>query len=99
MLQSNKNFIPRLASKTVNIRILLKKETDFSWNKKCQQEFEDIRKEFTKDILLRHFDPELKTEIHVDAHQSGLSAILMQLDKNGDKQQSHYRSGSKISAN
>ena len=85
MLQSNKNFIPRLASKTVNIRILLKKETDFSWNKKCQQEFEDIRKEFTKDILLRHFDPKLKTEIHVDAHQSGLSAILMQLDKNGDK--------------
>ena len=85
MLQSNKNFIPRLASKTINIRNLLKKDTDFSWNKKCQQEFEQIKKEFTKDILLRHFDPNLKTEIHVDAHQSGLSAILVQLDKKNEK--------------
>ena len=85
MLQSNKNFIPRLASKTINIRNLLKKETDFSWNKKCQQEFEQIKSEFTEDILLRHFDPKLKTEIHVDAHQSGLSAILVQVDKKGEK--------------
>ena len=85
MLQSNKSFIPRLASKTINISYLLKKDTDFAWNKKCQQEFGQIKREFTKDILLRHFDPKLKTEIHVDAHQSGLSAILIQVDKKGEK--------------
>jgi hypothetical protein len=85
MLQSNKNFIPHLARKTIHIRNLLKKETEFAWTESCQKEFKQIKEEFSKDILLRHFDPELETEIHVDAHQSGLSAILMQVDKKGDK--------------
>ena len=85
MLQSNKNFIPRLASKTVYIRELLKKDADFSWTRKCQKEFDQIKSEFSKDILLRHFDPKLKTEIHVDAHRSGLSALLIQVDESGER--------------
>ena len=85
MLQSNRNFIPRLASKTIHIRDLLKKEADFSWTRKCQSEFDKIKTEFSEDILLRHFDPRLRTEIHVDAHRSGLSALLIQVDKRGEK--------------
>ena len=85
MLQSNKNFIPHLARKTIHIRNLLKKETEFAWTESCHKEFKQIKEKFSQDILLRHFDPELETEIHVDAHQSGLSAILMQVDKKGDK--------------
>jgi hypothetical protein len=85
MLQSNKNFIPHLARKTIHIRNLLKKETDFVWTESCQKEFKQIKEEFSKDILLRHFDPELETEIHVDAHRSGLSAILIQVDRKGEK--------------
>ena len=85
MLQSNRNFIPRLASKTIHIRGLLKKDTDFSWTRKCQSEFDQIKREFSKDILLRHFDPKLQTEIHVDAHISGLSALLIQVDRQGER--------------
>lgn len=85
MLQSNKNFIPRLASKTIHIRKLLKKDTDFRWTRSCQQEFDIIKSEFSKDIMLRHFDPDLPTEIHVDAHISGLSAMLIQTGKSGEK--------------
>ena len=85
MLQSNRNFIPRLANKTIHIRGLLKKEADFAWTKKCQNEFDQIKTEFSKDILLRHFDPRLQTEIHVDAHRSGLSALLIQVDRQGEK--------------
>ena len=81
MLQSNKNFIPSLAIKTKNIRGLLKKESRFRWTEKCQGEFDAIKEEFSSDILLRHFNPGLKTEIQVDAHQSGLSALLVQEDK------------------
>ena len=84
MLQSNKNFIPSLAGKTIHIRKLLKKSSRFYWSPKCQEEFNKIRAEFSKDILLRHYDPSLKTEIQVDAHQTGLSAILVQ-EKNGEK--------------
>ena len=81
MLQSNKNFIPSLATKTNNIRSLLSERNDFNWNSKCDKEFKDIKEELSKDILLHHFDPELNTEIVVDAHKSGISAILMQTDK------------------
>ena len=85
MLQSNRNFIPRLASKTIHIRNLLKKETAFSWTSKGQREFDQIKSDFSKDVLLRHFDPRLQTEIHVDAHTSGLSALLIQVDKQGER--------------
>ena len=85
MLQSNKDFIPSLASKTVHIRVLLKKNTKFAWTRKCQAEFDKIKEEFSKEILLRHFNPRLKTEIQVDAHQSGLSALLVQESKEGKR--------------
>ena len=84
MLQSNKDFIPFLASKTSHIRVLLKKETKFVWSEECQREFDKIKREFSNDILLRHFDPSLKTEIQVDASQNGLSALLVQ-ERDGGK--------------
>ena len=85
MLQSNKKFIPHLAKKTISIRKLLKKESDFKWSKGCQEEFTKIKKEFSEAILLHHYDPALRTEIHVDAHRTGLSALLMQSDKKGNR--------------
>jgi hypothetical protein len=85
MLQSNKDFIPSLANKTKNIRVLLRKESKFVWSKACQVEFDNIKKEFSNEILLKHFNPNLRTEIQVDAHQSGLSALLVQ-EEDGVKQ-------------
>ena len=85
MLQSNKDFIPALANKTKHIRTLLKKSSRFVWTDKCQKEFDQIKEEFSKDIMLSHFDPTLQTEIWVDAHVTGLSAILIQVDK-GNRQ-------------
>ena len=82
MIQSNKNFIPDLANKTKSIRKLLKKNERFRWDKACQKEFEEIKAEFKEDILLKHFNPLLETSIHVDAHQSGISAVLMQQENN-----------------
>ena len=84
MLQSNKDFIPFLANKTNKIRVLLKKSSQFVWTKECQAEFDKIKREFSNKILLRHFNPSLRTEIQVDAHQSGLSALLVQ-EANGEK--------------
>ena len=81
MLQSNRGFLPAMAEKTTNIRALLKKDEKFEWSSKCQAEFNQIRREFSSDICLHHFNPKLKTEIQVDAHKTGLAALLVQEDK------------------
>ena len=85
MIQSNKEFIPNLARKTSNMRQLLKKHRTFTWSKECQAEFENIEDDFREDILVQHYDPRLSTSIHVDVHQSGISAVLMQ----GDTEENH----------
>ena len=78
MIQANKDFIPNLSRRTSNMRQLLKKHSKFRWSNACKQEFEELRSNFRSDTLLQHFDPKLKTFIHVDAHISGISAILTQ---------------------
>ena len=78
MVQSNKEFIPLLARKTSHLRQLTKKGKRFKWTKDCQKEFEQLRDEFSEKMLITHFDPTKNTYIQVDAHRSGLSAILLQ---------------------
>ena len=80
MLQSNKEFIPLIAQKSSHLRGLTKKGKQFRWDKQCQKEFEDLREAFTEDMLMNHFDSSKQTFIQVDAHRSGLSAILLQGD-------------------
>ena len=78
MMQSNKDFIPNLASRTQHMRKRLKKNYRFTWDKYCQKEFEDLKNSFSSETLLHHYDPKERTFISVDAHKTGLSAILMQ---------------------
>ena len=78
MVQSNKDFIPYISRKTPHLRALTKKGKKFKWDKECQREFDDLRDAFSEDMLMNHFDPSQNTFIRVDAHRSGLSAILMQ---------------------
>ena len=40
MIQSNKDFIPNLASRTQHMRKRLKKNYRFTWDNHCQKEFE-----------------------------------------------------------
>ena len=78
MVQSNKEFIPLLARKTSHLHQHTKKGKRFKWTKDCQKEFEQLRDEFSENMLMTHFDPTKNTYIQVDAHRSGLSAILLQ---------------------
>ena len=80
MVQSNKDFIPNLASNTRHLRKRLKKHCRFSWDDECQREFDELKAAFTESCLLHHYDPSAKTFLWVDAHRTGLSAILMQGD-------------------
>ena len=78
LIQSNAEFIPNLAQSTVNLRELTKKNVRFRWSEQCDQEFSDLKEAFRKDTLLRHFDSTKQTYIYVDAHKTGLSAMLKQ---------------------
>ena len=78
MIQSNREFIPKLAHKTVHLRSRQKKHKPFTWDDNCDREFEALKDSFTDAALLHHYNPDAKTHIWVDAHQTGLSAILMQ---------------------
>ena len=78
MINSHKDFIPFLSRKTSNIRELTHKHKKFRWTKECQKEFEALCKEMGDGTLLQHYDPAKQTYIMVDAHKSGISAILTQ---------------------
>ena len=78
MLQANAEFIPHLSKETKYLRELTKRETKFQWTRKCQKEFERLRQLLCDSTLLTYFDTSLPTFVIVDAHRSGLSAILAQ---------------------
>ena len=78
MIRSNGHFIPDLAAATANLRELTRDSNTFVWSKAHEIEFQNIKAAFTEDILLRHYDTNAPTFIFVDAHRTGLSAILTQ---------------------
>ena len=78
MIRSNGAFIPDLAAATANLRNLTKNNSIFEWTEAHQAEFENLKKAFSTDVLLRHYDTKENTFIFVDAHFTGLCAILAQ---------------------
>ena len=80
MMQSNLDFIPDFAKKSSLVRELTKKSARFKWHKEHKSCFQDLVQAFKKDMLLQYFDGKLQTFVFVDAHQTGLSAMLAQGD-------------------
>jgi len=78
MIRSNGQFIPDLAAATANLRELTKNNTTFKWLAAHEKEFQNLKEAFKKDVLLRHYDVNAPMFIFVDAHVTGLSAILTQ---------------------
>ena len=78
MIRSNGQFIPDLAAATANLRELTKDSTTFVWSEAHETEFRNLKKAFNEDVLLRHYDTNAPMFIFVDAHCTGLSAILTQ---------------------
>ena len=78
MIRSNGHFIPDLAAATANLRELTRDSNAFVWSKAHEIEFQNIKAAFTEDILLRHYDTNAPIFIFVDAHHTGISAILTQ---------------------
>ena len=78
MIQSYAEFIPNLSQRNAHLRELTRKNKRFIWTKNCQKEFDDLKSTLHDKATLQHFDPKKKTHLFVDAHQSGLAALLCQ---------------------
>ena len=78
MIRSNGQFIPNLVAATAILRDLIEDNTVFKWSGAHEAEFQNLKSAFTKGILLHHYDTKSPTFIHVNAHYTGLSAILAQ---------------------
>ena len=78
MLQANAEFIPNLCRQTVHLRAPTQKHKCFKWLVACVKESECLKTLFHEDALLHYLDSDLPTYLFVDAHKSGLSAILSQ---------------------
>ena len=74
-------FIPGLSTLTAPLQELLKKDTEFIWNRTYDTAFEWIKEAVISDTTLRYFDPSLPMTIQVDASQVGLGAALLQNGK------------------
>ena len=68
----------KIASPLTN---LTKKGTKFSWTSDCQQTFNTMKKAFTSDLILMHFDPDKKIVVETDASDFVSAGILSQYDE------------------
>ena len=78
MVQASGEFIPGLSRETENLRQLTKKNVRFKWSNKCQKEFERLKELLCEDAMLAYFETDSPTYLLVDAHRTGISAILAQ---------------------
>ena len=55
---------------------LTKKGREFQWSEQAQRAFNDLKREFSKEPILAHFDPDLKIVVETDASDFVAAGIL-----------------------
>ena len=88
--QLNK-FTPNLASICYPFRTLLKKDTNWEWNKEHDKAFEQINNKMKTVTILNHFKRDCPLRIICDASKAGLGAVLQQ-EENGEWQRLSFAS-------
>jgi hypothetical protein len=71
-------FCPGLATETMALREILKKNNSFIWEKAQESAFMKIKSLVSDTPILRHFDPNKHVTLQVDASSYGLGAVLLQ---------------------
>ena len=71
-------YIPKFSTLLEPISKLLGKDIPFEWGPEQEVSFSKILAEVKNPRVLRHFDPNLPTELITDASPVGLSGILLQ---------------------
>lgn len=58
---------------------LTRKDTKFEWGPSQEEAFQTLKDKLTSSPVLKHFDPTLPVEVHTDASDIGVGAVLVQL--------------------
>ena len=80
MINYIQRYIPNMAMIVKPLRELTKLRTPFTWDGKCEEAFQTIKNCITSETILSYFDPNLHTELIVDASPVGIAAMLTQRD-------------------
>ena len=86
-------FIPDLASISAPLRALTRQQTAWRWGTQEQQAFEAIKQGLQNSTFISYFDPNLRSQLIVDAGPVGLGATLVQT-KDGVRRVISYASRS-----
>ena len=73
-----RRFIPNLAKIAAPLTELLKKENPWKWTQPEIQAFNQLKKLLTEAPVLAVFDPNAPIEVHTDASQYAIGAVLVQ---------------------
>jgi len=81
-------FLPLYSEKFAPFTDLLKNtkhgQHRLNWTLECELAFAKIKEDFTSASVLRHFDPSLRTVVHIDGSQNAVGAVLLQWQENED---------------
>ncbi|UYV63284.1 hypothetical protein LAZ67_2003650 [Cordylochernes scorpioides] len=80
-----RRFIPNYAHVAQPLNDLLKKDSAFNWNQEEQNAFEALKSALISEPALGHFDYSSPTEIHTDASNYGIGALLVQIQKGKER--------------
>ena len=87
-------FVPRLADLSDPLRQLLRKDSSWVWEEPQQHAFQRIKQALLSSEVLAHYDPNRPTIISADASNTGLGAVLTQVQENGERRPICYASRS-----
>ena len=77
-------FVPQLATITQPLRLLLKKDTPFSWSKACIESFRQIKRIIQEAAQLAFPDFSKTFCLQTDASNTGIGVVLLQQDHSDD---------------
>lgn len=86
-----RRFVPSFSQIAAPLTYLTKDDVPFQWTEEQQCAFEKLKEALLTTPVLAHFDQDSPTEIHTDASDKGLGAVLIQRQE-GDERVIAYAS-------
>lgn len=83
-------YIPAYSQLLEPLHKILRKDMPFLWTEQCQEAFEKVKSYLISEPILAIFDRNKETNIYSDASLQGISAVLKQVQENGEEKPVAY---------